>query len=172
MFHELRDDLRLIIDTASAQHYGEHSLADLVGPLRHRITQMLEAHGIALHWHMSGVEKVYPTTTQSLDLLRILQEALTNVLKHSGASRASVDLYRAADTLTLEIKDNGAGFETSGDNQLGTGMRSMRARARRLGAALTIQSTPGDTGMRLSMSWPESEASAGTKEIASKPAAS
>jgi signal transduction histidine kinase len=172
IFHQLRDDLRLIIDTASAQHYGEHSLAALLGPLRHRMTQMLEAHGIALCWRVSGVDQVYPTTTQSLDLLRILQEALTNVLKHSGASCASVDLHRAAGRLTLEINDDGAGFATSAGNGLGTGMRSMRARAQRLGAKLITRSDPGNTMVRLSMPWARSEETAGASPAAvEKPAA-
>ena len=154
MFRELRDDLRLIIDTASAQHYGEHSLAELLAPLRHRMTRLFEAHDIDVRWRLDGLEKVYMTTTQNLDLLRILQEALANVLKHSGANRVEVELCNDADALNLEISDNGHGMQSTDTAGFGTGMRSMQARARRLGAALTVGSEPGATIVRLHMPRP------------------
>lgn len=76
LLHGLRDDLRLIIDTASAQQYGELSLAQLLAPLRHRMTRLFDAHGIDIRWRVAGLEDGVMTTTQSLDALRILQDAL------------------------------------------------------------------------------------------------
>ena len=154
MFRELRDDLRLIIDTASAQHYGEHSLAELLAPLRHRTTRLFEAHDIDVNWHLGDLGKVYLTTTQSLDLMRILQEALANVLKHSGANRVDVEIENEAAALRLEVTDNGSGMKSTGSENFGTGMRSMQARARRLGASLTIGSQTGGTVVRLHRPWP------------------
>ncbi|MFT3791191.1 MAG: 7TM diverse intracellular signaling domain-containing protein [Rudaea sp.] len=150
---ELRDDLRLIIDTASAQHYGEHSLAELLAPLRHRMARLFEARDIDARWRVAELEKVYLTTTQSLDLLRILQEALANVLKHSGAKRVDVELHNGDGELRLEVGDNGRGMPFAGQ-VAGTGMRSMQARARRLGATLSIGSEPGATLVRLTMPLP------------------
>ncbi len=152
---ELRDDLRLIIDTASAQHYGEHSLAELLAPLRHRMARLFEARDIDTRWRVGNLEKVYLTTTQSLDLLRLLQEALTNVLKHSGAKRVDVELRHDDGTLRLEVGDDGRGMPTTGQ-VAGTGLRSMQARARRLGATLSIDSAPGATFVRLTMALPAS----------------
>jgi len=151
---ELRDDLRLIIDTASAQHYGEHSLTDLLAPLRHRMTRLFEAHDIDVRWRAENLENIYLTTTQNLDLLRIVQEALTNVLKHSGAKRVEVDLLRGDATLTIEVRDNGQGMQSPAAGE-GTGMRSMRARALRLNATFSIGSQPGATVVRLTMPLPE-----------------
>ena len=151
---ELRDDLRLIIDTASAQHYGEHALTDLLAPLRHRMTRLFEAHDIDVRWRAENLENIYLTTTQNLDLLRIVQEALTNVLKHSGAKRVEVDLLRGDATLTVEVRDNGKGVQSPAAGE-GTGMRSMQARARRLGATFSIGSQPGATVVRLTMPLPE-----------------
>ena len=55
MFRELRDDLRLIIDTASAQHYGEHSLAELLAPLRAASQRAQSVRGATIstvNWHL------------------------------------------------------------------------------------------------------------------------
>ena len=152
---ELRDDLRLIIDTASAQHYGEHSFAELLAPLRHRMTRLLEAHGIDVNWRLDDIAGIYLTTSQNLDLLRIVQEALTNALKHSGADRIDVEILRDARTLRMEVTDNGCGMADTNETASGTGMRSMRSRARRLNATFSIGSQPGATVVRLSMPLPE-----------------
>jgi len=151
---ELRDDLRLIIDTASAQHYGEHALTDLLAPLRHRMTRLFEAHDIDVRWRAENLDNIYLTTTQNLDLLRVLQEALTNVLKHAVAKHVEVDLLNDTKALLLEVRDDGHGMQrpTAGE---GTGMRSMQARARRLNATFSIGSQPGATIVRLQMPLPE-----------------
>jgi hypothetical protein len=151
---ELRDDLRLIIDTASAQHYGEHALTDLLAPLRHRMTRLFEAHDIDVIWRAENLENIYLATSQNLDLLRILQEALTNVLKHASAKNVVIDLLNDAQALTLEVRDDGHGMQTPTAGE-GTGMRSMRARARRLGATFSIGSQPGATIVRLQMPLPK-----------------
>ncbi len=158
MLKELRDDLRLIIDTASAQHYGEHSLAELLAPLRHRMTRLFEAHDIDVRWQVAGLENVYLSTSRSLDLLRVLQEALTNVLKHAGAQHVSVALERRDDELFLEVSDDGRGLAISADRGHGTGMRSMQARARRLSGTLSVSTR--DKGTLVSLQVPETPSDA------------
>ncbi|HET9033860.1 MAG TPA: 7TM diverse intracellular signaling domain-containing protein [Dokdonella sp.] len=150
---ELRDDLRLIIDTASAQHYGENSLGELLAPLRHRMSRMFEAYDIHLRWHTDRLDDVYLTNTQSLDLMRIVQEALTNVLKHAQAKRVEVELRNSNEAMILEIRDDGRGLSET-DPAQGTGMHSMQARARRLSATLSIASKDGGTLVRLHRPWP------------------
>ena len=151
---ELRDDLRLIIDTAAAQHYGETSLGELLAPLRHRMTRLFEAYDIDLRWQADHLDEVYLTNTQSLDLLRIAQEALTNVLKHANARRVEVELRNTPQALTLEIRDDGEGMPTT-PLEPGTGMRSMQARARRLAATLSIASLDQGSLVRLHRPWPD-----------------
>lgn len=153
-FKELRDDLRLIIDTATAQRYGELSLSQLVAPLRHRMTRLFEVRNIDSEWRVTNLDDVYPTSTQSLDLLRILQEALANVLKHSQASRVRVELLHADDALSMEISDSGVGMLTASDSEFGVGIRSMHARTRRLNGVLSIGSETGMTVVRLRVPWP------------------
>lgn len=150
---ELRDDLRLIIDTASAQHYGETSLGELLAPLRHRMVRMFEAYEIDLGWQADRLDDVYLSNSQSLDLMRILQEALTNVLKHAKARRVEVELRNSSDALSLEVRDDGRGLSQTDVD--GTGMRSMQARARRLGAHLSIASQGEGTLLRLHRPWPK-----------------
>lgn len=150
VLRELRDDLRLIIDTASAQTYGEDTLGQLVAPLRHRMTHLFETRRIAIRWRVEGTDELRLTSTQSMDILRVLQEALTNVLKHSGATAAEVELIHLDERLRLEVRDDGIGLPAE-NATLGTGMRSMRLRAQRLGAQLTTTAREGITSIRLEM---------------------
>jgi DNA-binding NarL/FixJ family response regulator/two-component sensor histidine kinase len=75
------------------------------------------------------------------ELLRIVQEALTNVRKHSDAQNVLVGLGVLGNKIWVEVTDDGRGFgpETAG----GIGLRSMRERARALGGDLNIESEPG-----------------------------
>lgn len=74
---------------------------------------------------------------------RIAQEALHNIVKHARATHVEVRLTRTTHDLTIEIADNGAGFDPGGDFPGHMGLRSMRERAARAGGSLQIASTPG-----------------------------
>ncbi|MHA6822424.1 7TM diverse intracellular signaling domain-containing protein [Ralstonia pseudosolanacearum] len=142
----LRDDLRIIIDSAASQQYGEATLADQIAPLRHRLTRLLEAQDIECRWHPSGIEACVLPSAKGLEIMRILQEALTNVLKHSRASHVDVGMRYDERGLQITVHDNGTGFALPAKaGQQGTGMRSMQARASRLGAAFDVRSSPGST---------------------------
>ncbi|WP_157956499.1 ATP-binding protein [Dyella sp. C11] len=138
---QLRDDLRLIIDTTTT---GPHTdLPGLLAPLRHRWSQRMEAAGIESQWHMEGIEQVRLEPARSLDLLRFLQEAMTNVLKHSGAGHVALTLRRTDARLLAEVQDNGCGFDETTHTQ-GVGLASLRARAERLGGAMHLRSRSGE----------------------------
>jgi signal transduction histidine kinase len=151
MLKRLRDDLRLIID-ASGRDDGARSFGELLAPLRHRTSQLLDANGIDCRWQVSNIETLELPPSQSLDLLRFLQEALTNVLKHSASRRVDVAVTRAGAELQLSVRDEGRGFTVDGSEQAtGAGLRSLRARAHRLGADLQLRSRPGETQLALRM---------------------
>ena len=76
----------------------------------------------------------------SIQLFRIAQEALTNVQRHARARRVEVRLERRADEIFLRVADDGAGFAIGRNG--GAGLAGMRARARMIGAKLTILSIP------------------------------
>lgn len=143
---ELRDDLRIIIDSASSQHHEGATLADQVAPLRHRLTRLLEAQGITCRWHPSGLEACVLPSKKFLEIIRVLQEALTNVFKHSRASHVDVDVHFDAQGLRVSVLDNGIGFLPQAQAPgAGTGMQSMRSRVSRLGGIFDIDSAPGAT---------------------------
>ncbi|WP_286186084.1 sensor histidine kinase [Acidovorax cavernicola] len=152
MLKSLRDDLRLIIDAAGRDD-GTRALGELLAPLRHRSAQLLDANGIDCRWKVSGIDTLELAPSQSLDLMRFLQEALTNVLKHSAGRRVDVTVTRAGAELQLSVRDDGRGFAVDGMNGTasGAGLRNLRARARRLGAQLQLQSRPGETQVALRM---------------------
>jgi signal transduction histidine kinase len=74
-------------------------------------------------------------------LFRIVQEALTNIARHSGATRVAIALDRKGSRVHLTVKDNGHGF--NGNRSDGLGLVGMRARAQSIGGELTIDSSDG-----------------------------
>ena len=87
----------------------------------------------------------------SLAVFRVVQEALNNAKRHSGAGSAKVRYWREGRTLYAEVSDSGAGFWPDElEPHLSVGLGSMRERSRIAGGRLTIASTPGDgTSVRL-----------------------
>lgn len=77
------------------------------------------------------------------NLFRICQEALNNVAKHSGATRASLSLHRLDNHVQLTVCDNGNGFDTSAARE-GFGLTGISERVRLLGGSLAVQSAPGE----------------------------
>ncbi len=87
-----------------------------------------------------------------LQVLHILQESLSNIRKHAGATQVEVELVSEGEC-RLTVQDNGGGFDpaqNAGDTHVGIGI--MRERAHRMGGKLTLESTPG-RGTRVSLSW-------------------
>ena len=140
---EVRDDLRLIIDSSGREAAGEAGLAEQIVPLRHRMTQLLDAHDIDCRWTLTGLDDLLLSSSQVLDVLRFLQEALTNALKHSEAKLVQVAVQYDGSSLSLSVLDNGKGVSTEAGQ--GVGMQSMGVRARRLGGELHFASEPGRT---------------------------
>ena len=79
------------------------------------------------------------------EVLRIAQEALANALRHAAAERVWVRLGRENGRVVLEVRDNGVGFDPDAPEVRSRrlGLTSMEERAQRLGAALSVRSTPG-----------------------------
>ena len=75
------------------------------------------------------------------ELVRICQEALSNVARHAAARRVVVSLTYARDEVVLDVGDDGRGFDPGGPG--GHGLRGMAERARRVGGRLTVDSEPG-----------------------------
>jgi len=80
---------------------------------------------------------------QALAFFHIAQEALNNVSKHSKATRVGVKLTGSREHVTLEVRDNGVGFDGETASGEKHGLRNMRDRARSVGATLACESAPG-----------------------------
>jgi signal transduction histidine kinase len=81
---------------------------------------------------------------QAIAVYRIVQEALTNIVRHAGAKRVAVELVRGPDAWTLVVSDDGAGVaEAASRNRLSHGISGMRQRARALGGEFSIRGRSG-----------------------------
>jgi signal transduction histidine kinase len=80
----------------------------------------------------------------ALCLYRIAQEALQNVVKHSGATRVTIELNGTGEALCLTVSDDGCGFDPQAvHNEASLGLVSMRERMRLVRGQLAIESRPG-----------------------------
>ena len=115
------------------------------------MTRLLDASNIECRWEVTGIDALKLSSAQTLDVLRFLQEALTNVVKHSGATHVTARVCAMENRLDIEVIDNGKGMPSESissadeEAQQGAGMRSMQARAQRLGGQWRMQSAPGRT---------------------------
>jgi signal transduction histidine kinase len=122
----------------------EHDrLSNLVFRMRRFAMDVLGGHGIALRFHSSVPEH---DLRIGVDVRRqvylIFKEGVHNIVPHSGADRVQVDLDRVADRLTLQLRDNGAGFDPRAEYQ-GHGLANMRKRAASLRGNVEFVCEPG-----------------------------
>ncbi len=150
LLKDMRDDLRLVIDTTAQEHAD---LAALIAPLRHRASRLLEAADIDAYWQLQDIDGLHLEPARSLDLLRLLQEALTNVFKHSHAQRVDVRVAKVGDEVQVQVRDDGRGLTASDQPKHvaggGAGFASMRLRAQRLGGELKIVDAAPGTELEL-----------------------
>jgi len=113
----------------------------------HWLTEQVEqAHGIATEFTDDGQAKALGRDVQAL-LFRSVRELLTNVVKHSQASRVAVSIARAEDQILIRLEDDGIGFVPDevaiGPETGGFGLFSVRERLSQMGGSLEIVSSPG-----------------------------
>jgi len=143
------DEMRLMID--SMDSVGD-SLVAALATFHERIRPRIEAAGFALDWNIDvqGELPDYPPRA-ALQVFRILQEAVTNALKHSGGDRIAVSvLARREGNLVLTVADNGRVFEPKAGT--GRGLANMRARAALIGGVVDLD--PTDRGLTLVLTLP------------------
>jgi len=101
--------------------------------------------------HVAVPNTVAPAV--ALSLFRITQEALRNIVKHSQATEAAVQLAVVDHEIVLQIADSGVGFRTGDHDRTGLGLISMRERVHLMGGRFVIHSAPG-SGTRIGVSVP------------------
>jgi signal transduction histidine kinase len=132
-------DMRLALDALASD---EHDLGAALGNFMFRWEAQLLAGGVHPRWVIDLPESGAPTLSPhtALQLLRVAQEALTNVLKHAHATQVEVRLRLDGAVLEMQIEDNGRGLDDRPAHGGGHGMASMRSRAQRLGAQFELHS--------------------------------
>ncbi len=146
-------EMRMAFDALSA---GDHDFQSTLGNFRYRWDANLLAAGIEPSWKLDGLDETGGVPVQErLQVLRVLQEALTNVLRHSHAKRVHISVRLVGSTLVFEVQDDGRGIP-SGHRMAGRGLENMRARARALKGELEIRSDA--SGTRIALALPALEA--------------
>ncbi len=113
----------------------------LVQALNTRLGTVEQRVGVKAQFEVDG--SIELSNYVEVELYRIAIEALNNTLKHAAATEVRVNLWTEDDRITLEITDNGRGFDPEALGQGGLGLKSMRERSEQLGGRLTISSAPG-----------------------------
>jgi signal transduction histidine kinase len=167
-------DLRLVIDSMD-DIGGDLMLA--LGSWRERATAQLRPHDIALDWRVATPQglPVHPELRpwHVIQIVRILDEAVTNAVKHAQARHIAVTIETLEGSPgpygVISVTDDGRGFalagncEAAGAGQSARGLRNMRSRAARCGAVLDLSSDASGTRVRLQLPqrFPDSDMAAG-----------
>lgn len=143
------DDLKLTIDSMEPV---EADLLLLLATLRFRLDPRLEGTGVSLQWEVQEL----PTLTwldpsSALHILRIIQESIANILRHTHATAIRVSTALEATGVQVSIEDNGHGFDVRKAlaNATGRGLHNQQRRAQAIGGAVAWES--GATGTRFTL---------------------
>lgn len=133
------DELRLLMDAADLGR----SLYRALAAWRNRWDARLQAIGLDLHWQVDPeLEQLELGSNATLQVMRVLQEAVTNTVKHAIAQNITVRAWidgAVESFLLLEIEDDGQGLTAAQPGSGGRGLRHMAQRAETLGATLTVE---------------------------------
>lgn len=139
---EVSADLHLVVDTLGQGHI---TLEDAIYDMRFRTERRFADSGIAFHWNVL-LDGLPPLSSRTiLQILRIMQEAVHNAIRHADAANITLSaLYQAdADCLRVSVSDDGKGLPEQPRH--GRGLGNMRHRAREIGAQWKLM--PGLPGM-------------------------
>jgi signal transduction histidine kinase len=152
LLQECLDDLRLVIDALS----GDSDLIPLLANFRVRMESRFDELALPLQWRNHSMPESCPIAhSTGLHLMRMLQEALANVLKHAQATQIHVDITFNREYLQLRISDDGRGI-IGGNKTMGRGLNNMQIRAQKIGATVTLQHLAPGTAIVIDLPMQES----------------
>jgi len=124
-------------------HSSKLEYLGLVSASQSFCCELSEQRNVRIEFKHSDIPAAVPKEI-SLCLFRVLQEALQNAVKHSGAQDFSVEIHGSRDGIRLKVSDRGTGFDwRDAVNRRGLGLISMRERVRLVNGEFSIQSKPG-----------------------------
>jgi signal transduction histidine kinase len=112
--------------------------------LRTVINAATQAYPVECRIHIEPEALPYIPLDRGLQLLNIVREALSNIVRHAGASQMSVSVRRLRRTIRIRIHDNGVGFDLQTAAGTGHGLLNMAARAKKIGTDFELHSAPGE----------------------------
>jgi len=142
------NDLRLIIDSLDSVTGSNFGYA--LGTFRQRIEPWLVDNDIDLIWKMDLEYEPGPGPARTLQIYRILQESLNNVIRHANARQVRIHVAARGTSIFITVADDGTGLSSQG--QRGRGLDIMNRRIKSLGGQMSIDSTPA--GLTLSFTIP------------------
>jgi signal transduction histidine kinase len=146
------EGLRAAVNDLRVEEERDRTFPELVESLVERHRGMVRGYEIGLE--VGEGLSTTPLGDAGTEILRVLQEALTNARRHSGAGNVKVRLSEDGNELVVDVDDDGRGFEPG--MRPGVGLASMRERAATLGGKLEIDSHVGQgTRVRLRVPLPQ-----------------
>jgi two-component system nitrate/nitrite sensor histidine kinase NarX len=148
--HESLGDVRELL-----VHFRTRTNAEDIAPaLKTTLKKFEHQTGLATHLEVEGDGLPLPADVQ-VQVLHVVQEALSNVRKHAHAREVWVEVQQAPHW-RVEVRDDGCGFAAAGEepDETHVGLRIMRERAERIGATVEVESVPG-SGTCVVLSMPE-----------------
>ncbi len=147
------DEIRLMIDSVDST---ASSLDTMLTVFENRVRPRIEGAGFALNWDVNIKSEVDLSPAGVLQIFRIMQESVTNALKHSHGDLIHIQVCDSDDgEINLSISDNGKGLQTSHQprqaGQGGHGLNNMRARAQSIGGIIRWEDANPGTRMHLTV---------------------
>lgn len=133
------DESRRLVQALRPVHLDHARLPDAVRQLTSRLA---DETGMSASTVVTG-DPVTLEAAADRELLRVVQEALTNIRRHAHAHEVTVTLSYLDDLVMIDVADDGCGFKVQ-DASRGVGLDAMRERAQSLGGTLTVESAPGE----------------------------
>lgn len=127
---------------------------DLPTALQHMLASLTENQAMRVRLAVEDRAAKAVSTEQLLHLLRVIQEAVSNCIRHGRAREARVSLKMLKQGVRLSIRDNGRGFNPASTKGSGHGLRNMAARAQKIGGRLTVLSKMNE-GTRVVLDLPK-----------------
>ena len=140
-------DLR---DTIWVMNRNAISWEDLTERIRYLAHKVSNTTGIAVKVEKNGDDDTPLNPAKTMDIFRIIQEAVNNAVKHSKAREIKISVNTET-PVVIEILDNGKGYDPSTVTTGSDGLRNMRSRATKLGAILDISTDTKGTSVRLQL---------------------
>jgi signal transduction histidine kinase len=143
------DELRMLMDSTDMGHYLPGALATW----RHRWDGRLQAAGVQLAWRIDdSLDGIRLSSDVALQVMRILQEAAANIVKHAQAQHMQLNAAVRAGRLEIEVSDDGVGLPDAPARAGARGLKNMRYRAEQIGATLAVERrAPPERGSRVSL---------------------